>query len=165
MFKVSVILQNSCRTKCIITNCSYYFVTVRATTVLPTAGYGFVDFDSPAAALKAVHALKTSGIQAQMAKVSLVQAFVCVYAYLSCLWTSLWGCASVICACVRCVLGNDIRLVTWPQLTSCSSRDPIYFHCRNQMPRLSLPNNLPVSVIHRTTISHTNTPSCLGYTL
>jgi len=31
-------------------------------------GYGFVDFDSPAAALKAVHALKTSGIQAQMAK-------------------------------------------------------------------------------------------------
>ncbi|KAG7275079.1 hypothetical protein CRUP_004845 [Coryphaenoides rupestris] len=31
-------------------------------------GYGFIDFDSPAAALKAVHALKTSGIQAQMAK-------------------------------------------------------------------------------------------------
>ncbi|CAF99790.1 unnamed protein product, partial [Tetraodon nigroviridis] len=31
-------------------------------------GYGFVDFDNPAAALKAVHALKTSGIQAQMAK-------------------------------------------------------------------------------------------------
>uniref|UniRef100_A0A8C4H2S6 RNA binding motif, single stranded interacting protein 1a n=1 Tax=Dicentrarchus labrax TaxID=13489 RepID=A0A8C4H2S6_DICLA len=31
-------------------------------------GYGFVDFDSPGAALKAVHALKTSGIQAQMAK-------------------------------------------------------------------------------------------------
>uniref|UniRef100_A0A674E438 RNA binding motif single stranded interacting protein 1 n=1 Tax=Salmo trutta TaxID=8032 RepID=A0A674E438_SALTR len=31
-------------------------------------GYGFVDFDSPAAAQKAVHALKTSGIQAQMAK-------------------------------------------------------------------------------------------------
>ncbi|XP_056134121.1 RNA-binding motif, single-stranded-interacting protein 1 isoform X2 [Lampris incognitus] len=30
--------------------------------------YGFVDFDSPGAALKAVHALKTSGIQAQMAK-------------------------------------------------------------------------------------------------
>ena len=39
-----------------------------------------MDFDSPAAALKAVHALKTSGIQAQMAKVSLVQTcfFVCV---------------------------------------------------------------------------------------
>ncbi|XP_010884829.2 RNA binding motif, single stranded interacting protein 1a isoform X1 [Esox lucius] len=31
-------------------------------------GYGFVDFDSPSAAQKAVHALKTSGIQAQMAK-------------------------------------------------------------------------------------------------
>ena len=47
---------------------------------LQTTGYGFVDFDSPAAALKAVHALKTSGIQAQMAKVSLLQArvYVCV---------------------------------------------------------------------------------------
>ncbi|KAK1151028.1 RNA-binding motif, single-stranded-interacting protein 2-like isoform X1 [Acipenser oxyrinchus oxyrinchus] len=32
-------------------------------------GYGFVDFDSPAAAQKAVTALKSSGIQAQMAKV------------------------------------------------------------------------------------------------
>ncbi|XP_012691929.2 RNA-binding motif, single-stranded-interacting protein 1 isoform X1 [Clupea harengus] len=31
-------------------------------------GYGFVDFDSPAAAQKAVTALKTSGVQAQMAK-------------------------------------------------------------------------------------------------
>uniref|UniRef100_A0A7N8YAX7 RNA binding motif, single stranded interacting protein 2a n=1 Tax=Mastacembelus armatus TaxID=205130 RepID=A0A7N8YAX7_9TELE len=31
-------------------------------------GYGFVDFDSPAAAQKAVTALKSSGIQAQMAK-------------------------------------------------------------------------------------------------
>ncbi|KAJ8003558.1 hypothetical protein DPEC_G00149600 [Dallia pectoralis] len=31
-------------------------------------GYGFVDFDGPSAAQKAVHALKTSGIQAQMAK-------------------------------------------------------------------------------------------------
>uniref|UniRef100_A0A8C1N8K6 RNA binding motif single stranded interacting protein 1 n=1 Tax=Cyprinus carpio TaxID=7962 RepID=A0A8C1N8K6_CYPCA len=31
-------------------------------------GYGFVDFDSPAAAQKAVSALKTSGVQAQMAK-------------------------------------------------------------------------------------------------
>lgn len=46
--------------------------------VLPTTGYGFVDFDNPTAALKAVHALKTSGIQAQMAKVSLVQSYVCV---------------------------------------------------------------------------------------
>ncbi|XP_028969273.1 RNA-binding motif, single-stranded-interacting protein 1 isoform X3 [Esox lucius] len=32
-------------------------------------GYGFVDFDSPAAAQKAVTALKNSGVQAQMAKV------------------------------------------------------------------------------------------------
>ncbi|XP_035236877.1 RNA-binding motif, single-stranded-interacting protein 2-like isoform X1 [Anguilla anguilla] len=31
-------------------------------------GYGFVDFDSPSAAQKAVTALKTSGVQAQMAK-------------------------------------------------------------------------------------------------
>ncbi|XP_041097726.1 RNA-binding motif, single-stranded-interacting protein 2-like isoform X2 [Polyodon spathula] len=31
-------------------------------------GYGFVDFDSPAAAQKAVAALKSSGVQAQMAK-------------------------------------------------------------------------------------------------
>ncbi|XP_059383911.1 RNA-binding motif, single-stranded-interacting protein 2b [Carassius carassius] len=31
-------------------------------------GYGFVDFDSPASAQKAVTALKTSGVQAQMAK-------------------------------------------------------------------------------------------------
>lgn len=46
--------------------------------VLPTPGYGFVDFDSPAAALKAVHALKTSGIQAQMAKVRLKQTRECV---------------------------------------------------------------------------------------
>ncbi|XP_039555138.1 RNA-binding motif, single-stranded-interacting protein 2-like, partial [Passer montanus] len=32
-------------------------------------GYGFVDFDSPTAAQKAVTALKASGVQAQMAKV------------------------------------------------------------------------------------------------
>ena len=36
------------------------------------AGYGFVDFDSPAAAQKAVTALKSSGVQAQMAKVRLL---------------------------------------------------------------------------------------------
>lgn len=52
--------------------------------LIPTTGYGFVDFDSPAAALKAVHALKTSGIQAQMAKVSLVQARVCPHICLAC---------------------------------------------------------------------------------
>lgn len=33
------------------------------------AGYGFVDFDSPAAAQKAVASLKANGVQAQMAKV------------------------------------------------------------------------------------------------
>ncbi|XP_075465373.1 RNA-binding motif, single-stranded-interacting protein 1 isoform X4 [Ascaphus truei] len=32
-------------------------------------GYGFVDFDSPAAAQKAVSALKATGVQAQMAKI------------------------------------------------------------------------------------------------
>lgn len=35
----------------------------------PSAGYGFVDFDSPAAAQKAVSSLKATGVQAQMAKV------------------------------------------------------------------------------------------------
>lgn len=59
-------------------------MAVDVNTVLPTTGYGFVDFDSPGAALKAVHALKTSGIQAQMAKVSLVQACVCVHICLAC---------------------------------------------------------------------------------
>ncbi|NWI13810.1 RBMS2 protein, partial [Crypturellus soui] len=34
----------------------------------PPPGYGFVDFDSPTAAQKAVAALKASGVQAQMAK-------------------------------------------------------------------------------------------------
>lgn len=97
-----------------------------------------------------------------------VSVRVCECAYLSCLWASLWGCTSLMCACVRCVLENGIRLVTWPRLTSCSSRDPIYFHCRNQMSRLSLPNNLSVSVwhvTHRTTSSHTHTPSWLGWTV
>lgn len=37
--------------------------------VLVPAGYGFVDFDSPASAQKAVTALKAGGVQAQMAKV------------------------------------------------------------------------------------------------
>ncbi len=136
----------------------FLYMTVYVNTVQPTTGYGFVDFDSPAAALKAVHALKTSGIQAQMAKVSVSQACVCVCmyvcvcvcVYLPCLWTSLWARASLMHACLQCVcvcvLENDIRLVTWPQLTSCSSRDPIYFHCRNQMSHFCLPNNLSVEV-------------------
>lgn len=47
--------------------------------VLP--GYGFVDFDSPAAAQKAVASLKASGVQAQMAKVSFTRlvCFVCCH--------------------------------------------------------------------------------------
>jgi len=53
--------------------CQQYGKIVSAKAILDKTtnkckGYGFVDFDSPAAALKAVHALKTSGIQAQMAK-------------------------------------------------------------------------------------------------
>uniref|UniRef100_A0A672LMI5 RNA binding motif, single stranded interacting protein n=1 Tax=Sinocyclocheilus grahami TaxID=75366 RepID=A0A672LMI5_SINGR len=38
-------------------------------------GYGFVDFDSPAAAQKAVASLKASGVQAQMAKVMVTEAY------------------------------------------------------------------------------------------
>ncbi|XP_044277897.1 RNA-binding motif, single-stranded-interacting protein 2 isoform X2 [Varanus komodoensis] len=40
-------------------------------------GYGFVDFDSPTAAQKAVTALKASGVQAQMAKVRLGPQLLC----------------------------------------------------------------------------------------
>lgn len=39
------------------------------TSSLSPTGYGFVDFDSPASAQKAVTALKAGGVQAQMAKV------------------------------------------------------------------------------------------------
>lgn len=45
------------------------------------SGYGFVDFDSPAAAQKAVASLKANGVQAQMAK---VRATVLLQDYLSC---------------------------------------------------------------------------------
>lgn len=47
------------------------------------SGYGFVDFDSPAAAQKAVASLKANGVQAQMAK---VRAAALLQDYLSC-----WG--------------------------------------------------------------------------
>lgn len=55
-------------------NVSYVSWDARLQDVILTAqpvssGYGFVDFDSPAAAQKAVTALKSTGIQAQMAKV------------------------------------------------------------------------------------------------
>lgn len=89
--------------KCIIGDCSYYLATVHANTVLPTSGYGFVDFDSPAAALKAVHALKTSGIQAQMAKVSLVQAFVYVCIFVLLVNISMGLCFCSLCMCSVCV--------------------------------------------------------------
>lgn len=46
------------------------------TVHLISSGYGFVDFDSPAAAQKAVAALKTSGVQAQMAKVRAYDRFI-----------------------------------------------------------------------------------------
>lgn len=63
--------------RCRITRAQYYVNwDVRVQDVilseLPvSSGYGFVDFDSPSAAQKAVTALKSSGIQAQMAKVRL----------------------------------------------------------------------------------------------
>ncbi|EPY83378.1 hypothetical protein CB1_000571002 [Camelus ferus] len=41
---------------------------IRQGPVSASAGYGFVDFDSPAAAQKAVASLKANGVQAQMAK-------------------------------------------------------------------------------------------------
>lgn len=45
------------------------------------SGYGFVDFDSPAAAQKAVASLKANGVQAQMAK---VRTTMLLQDYLSC---------------------------------------------------------------------------------
>ena len=44
-------------------------MTVFSLSLSPSVGYGFVDFDSPAAAQKAVSSLKATGVQAQMAKV------------------------------------------------------------------------------------------------
>eukprot|EP00063_Salmo_salar_P044606 XP_014019441.1 PREDICTED: RNA-binding motif, single-stranded-interacting protein 1 [Salmo salar] len=58
-------------------------------------GYGFVDFDSPAAAQKAVTALKTSGVQAQMAKVRVCFQSICILTHKhltihSLQWTRHW---------------------------------------------------------------------------
>lgn len=78
-----------------------------------TAGYGFVDFDSPAAALKAVHALKTSGIQAQMAKVSLV----CVHIFFLPVNISVGLCFFNVCMCALCVCVCRRMTLDW-------SRDP-----------------------------------------
>lgn len=52
---------------------------------IPT-GYGFVDFESPTVAQKAVTALKNKGIQAQMAKVhkcGVVLSLSCVFPVIS----------------------------------------------------------------------------------
>ena len=71
-------------------------------------GYGFVDFDSPAAALKAVHALKTSGIQAQMAKVR--HAGIQTYFIFTCMGI-LYICTVVcVCVCVYVVLFILLRV-------------------------------------------------------
>lgn len=61
-------------------------------TVPPASpGYGFVDFDSPAAAQKAVAALKSNGVQAQMAKVRIYYRLIWVSdAYRSHSTTSSW---------------------------------------------------------------------------
>lgn len=47
----------------------YYVFGIVLIVCFVASGYGFVDFDSPGAAQKAVAALKAAGVQAQMAKV------------------------------------------------------------------------------------------------
>lgn len=59
----SVTETQLCNSDCTVV-CAEYVLTA----LLVFSGYGFVDFDSPAAAQKAVTALKTTGVQAQMAK-------------------------------------------------------------------------------------------------
>lgn len=61
--------------------------SVLSVCVCVCTGYGFVDFDSPAAAQKAVASLKASGVQAQMAKVSFPPSFI--------LWSALLVVAEV----------------------------------------------------------------------
>lgn len=81
------------------------------------SGYGFVDFDSPAAAQKAVASLKASGVQAQMAKVSppppalLVVIEVFFLAALSSRWTqSLSGEGlAVLAGTIKMGLMADVR--------------------------------------------------------
>lgn len=50
-----------------MSHCQNFYIWLYIPAV--PAGYGFVDFDSPASAQKAVTALKAGGVQAQMAKV------------------------------------------------------------------------------------------------
>lgn len=45
--------------------CDFFFMG------LTVAGYGFVDFETPASAESAVKALQAKGVQAQMAKVGI----------------------------------------------------------------------------------------------
>lgn len=75
---------------------TFYLALLNLTSVLPLScvftGYGFVDFDSPAAAQKAVASLKASGVQAQMAKVSLTPPFT--------LWSALLVLTEVSDSCV-----------------------------------------------------------------
>lgn len=52
-----------------LTHFLLWLQSLHITALSAFSGYGFVDFDSPAAAQKAVAALKTTGVQAQMAKV------------------------------------------------------------------------------------------------
>lgn len=85
------------------------------------SGYGFVDFDSPAAAQKAVASLKANGVQAQMAK---VRAAMLLQDYLSCWVEFPRGCfASVlleILDCLfQCVFG--IQHLINPMVCLCSS--------------------------------------------
>uniref|UniRef100_A0A8C6AP81 RRM domain-containing protein n=1 Tax=Monodon monoceros TaxID=40151 RepID=A0A8C6AP81_MONMO len=66
-------LQPSATDQDLVKLCQPYgkFVSTKAIlgkTTNKCKGYGFVDFDSPSATQKAVKALKTSGVQAQMAK-------------------------------------------------------------------------------------------------
>lgn len=58
------LLVSHVRPSLFLTNSCLFSVALRL-----SAGYGFVDFDSPAAAQKAVSSLKATGVQAQMAKV------------------------------------------------------------------------------------------------
>lgn len=80
-----------------MTNVRFYIFT----------GYGFVDFDSPAAAQKAVASLKANGVQAQMAKVSLLRQ-------------------EGLCTCPLCVCVSVCEQI----LVFCSDQTPNYgLHC------------------------------------
>lgn len=95
------------------------------------SGYGFVDFDSPAAAQKAVASLKANGVQAQMAK---VRATVLLQDYLSCWVKFPIACfAPVFLKVLDCLFqvffssfGSSTLFILWfiCVLESCVSCDP-----------------------------------------